>query len=69
VKVYIHTGDGHYGMGSVIVVAAYNLPEAKKLVRDELDSFGLKDEKLKVKLVHFKNDNIGRVLLSKSGDY
>ena len=62
-KVYIHQGKGHY-IGSVIVVAATNLKEAKELVRKELDSRFLKDEKLNMKLLLQKNDVFSKVLLS-----
>ena len=67
-KVYTHQGNGHY-VGSVIVVAATSLKEAKELVRKELDSCFLKDEKLNVKLVLQKNDVESRVLLSIDGEY
>lgn len=44
-KIFVHTGKGHY-IGSVAVVAAENLEEAEKKVRLYLDNSGLKEEEL-----------------------
>lgn len=63
-KIYVHRGPGHY-IGSTIVVVAGTIKEARKMIREELDECGLKNEP-------FGIDNFKitpGVILSNNGDY
>lgn len=64
VRVYVHTGKGHW-LGSVVVVLAHNLEHARRLVRKELDRVRLDSEELNIKL-HPKREHI---IYIDNGDY
>ena len=63
-KLWKHTGPGHY-FGCVVIVAANTAEEAVKLVRAELDSSGLKDYPVKIVPFFIKEG----VVYSDNGDY
>lgn len=46
-RIFKHTGRGHY-IGSVIIVMTNTVSEAHSMIRDELDSVGLKHEDLNI---------------------
>ncbi|NGM63495.1 hypothetical protein G5B30_16420 [Sphingobacterium sp. SGG-5] len=63
-KIYKHTGSGIY-VGSCIIVAADNDNEAAEMIRKELDSWGLRNEKLNVYELEIKKG----VVHVDNGDY
>jgi len=64
-KIYVHEGAGVY-VGSVVVVCAKSRKTADKLIRKELDLFGLKDEQISIENI---NDlKTSSVIYSFNGD-
>lgn len=64
-KIFKHTGSGHY-IGSAVIVAASSFSEACDLTRKELDSCGLPGEVLSVEEVDIVATP---VIFFCSGDY
>jgi len=64
-KIYIHSGFGHY-VGSTVVVIAENLEDAKKLIRQDLIRMDLDFEEFSIE-EHEITAN--KVVYSVSGDY
>ena len=64
-KIYKHTGAGHY-IGSCVIVVAVQKRTANSVIRRYLNSNGLKDEKLNVEEVQFAD---GSIVHSVNGDY
>ena len=46
-KIYKHEGNGHY-IGSVVIVAAENISDAKEVIEKYLIDNGLPDEELNI---------------------
>lgn len=64
-KLYIHTGPGHY-VGSVVIVTANNYDDARDIISRRLDDMGLEKENLSI----IEKDIIdGQIVFSSSGDY
>ena len=66
-KIYKHEGSGHY-IGSCVIVSAEDYPAGYQMIREKLDSMGLRDEKADIKEVVGALES-GTVILSQSGDY
>lgn len=64
-KLFKHTGNGHY-IGSQMVVFADSMPEAETLIRIELDTSGLQRERLNVVEVPMA---LNTFVVSDDGDY
>lgn len=65
-KIYKHIGQG-YWIGSVVIVAAKDSRQAKKVIRKYLDGCGLNDEELNVSLV--KINELPGIIYSENGEY
>ena len=63
-SVWVHIGNGHY-VGSAAVVIAKTEAEAKGLIRDALDSSGLKSEELDVERFELES----QLVYFSDGDY
>ena len=64
-KIYKHTGNGHY-IGSCMVVIAFNRDLAEKHIKDLLIKNGLPNEKLNFEEFELK---FGQVVVEINGDY
>lgn len=64
-KIYTHLGNGHY-IGSVVVVVAGSIDEAKSIIKNYLVENGLPNEELNVKEWEFKECS---VIYATNGDY
>lgn len=64
-RIYKHTGDGHW-IGSHIIVVAGDMRQARKMVREELDKAGLPNEQLDIEGIPIKAKT---VVLALDGDY
>lgn len=64
-KLYIHTGPGHY-VGSVVIVIANNYDDARDIISRRLSDMGLEKEDLSI----IERDIIdGQIVFCSSGDY
>lgn len=66
-KVFIHTGKGHY-IGSTVIVLAKSKKTAEKLIREALNDIGLSNEQLNVRIGCLSTDK-PQVIYSYDGDY
>lgn len=66
-KVFIHTGKGHY-VGSTVIAIAKSKKTAEKLIREALDEDGLTTEELDVSEVNLE-DSEPQVIHFDNGDY
>jgi len=64
-SLWIHKGAGHY-IGSLIIVSADSKETAEIIMREKLDSAGLKSEPLEVKPLEVKENF---TLIFDNGDY
>jgi hypothetical protein len=64
-KLYIHTGNGHY-VGSSVIVVSDNYETAASIIRNELNEMGLGDEELSIIEKEIVNN---KIVFSRSGDY
>lgn len=64
-KIYKHTGNGHY-IGSCIIVLSENRSNAEIIIVNELNKNGLGDEELNIEEIEIQNNLI---ILSENGDY
>jgi hypothetical protein len=64
-KIYKHTGKGHY-IGSCVIVVAEDMQKACKLIRKTLDDGGLQNEPLNVVWVESRPNTI---VYEHNGDY
>ena len=64
-KIYKHTGPGHY-IGSCVIVVAKSEESATKLIRGILDNMGLSDEVLNIETFKIKDC---AVIEECNGDY
>lgn len=64
-KIYKHTGNGHY-IGSCIVVVAFNKELAEHKIKKLLVEGGLPNEGLNIEEFDFI---LGRVIVNDNGDY
>lgn len=63
-KIYIHEGKGHF-IGSKAIVLAKSRKTAEALIRQELDSSGLKKEVLNIR----ENEILPGLIYFDNGDY
>ncbi len=66
-KIFIHTGKGHY-IGSVVVVAAEDIGKAFFKVREYLDGQGLVNEKIEITEKQISEEET-TIIYSQNGDY
>lgn len=64
-KIYKHTGNGHY-IGSVVIVTAKERQSAEQLIRVYLDSCGLQKEELDIEEIDIEDI---KIIHSDNGDY
>lgn len=65
-KIYRHSGSGHY-IGSQVIVIAGSKKTAEKLIRNYLDAHGLPDEKLRIETRDIPST--GKIIHAVDGDY
>lgn len=64
-RIFKHTGNGHY-IGSCVIVVAKDEDQAKEIIRMELNSIGLEKEVIDISEIKIKKDPI---IYSYNGDY
>jgi len=64
-KIYIHTGKGHY-IGSVIIVASESYESALPLIKGRLSQMGLDEETPQIMEMEIED---GKIIYCQSGDY
>jgi hypothetical protein len=66
-KIYIHHGNGHWYMGSTVIVIENDEQLAREMIRKTLDDMGLHHEQIYI----LEEEEIvtGKVIFSESGDY
>lgn len=64
-KIYKHTGSGHY-IGSCYIIIEENLRSAKKKIREMLNNDGLQNEELDIEVFEVDKPS---VILVDNGDY
>lgn len=65
VPLWLHRGPGHY-IGSLVIVCARAKEDAESIVREQLDSCGLRSEQVSIEEVPISE---GSVIVCESGDY
>jgi hypothetical protein len=64
-KIYIHTGKGHY-IGSVIIVASESYESAYNIIKIRLSQMGLESEDPQIVEMEIEDD---KIIYCQSGDY
>ena len=65
-KIFIHTGKGHY-IGSAVIVLAEHKVQAGQMIRAELDRNGLSTESVNIETIYELDKKV--IVYSDNGDY
>jgi hypothetical protein len=64
-KIYKHTGPGHY-IGSCIIIVSDSREKAEIIIKSQLNNCGLSDEELKIEEYPIID---GKIIYINNGDY